>query len=283
MKTTSIIISLSIAAVPVACDTERKPEQTGNQHPAAEEERARAAEPGPTGMTNPGTTAERQPVVGQRGMDRQMDPARGDDPEDRAEDAKEAARLVDDAAKTLNQMKSNPNLLTLMKQAKGVFIVPNYGRAALGVGVRGGEGVLMVRQSANDQWSAPAFYEIGGISLGAQVGGEGGNIAMLLMSDESLESFKGDDTFTINADAKLTLADFSTLSEAAMGKGKDVIFWSDTAGAFAGVALGVTDIDWDDEENPAYHGREFRAKDLFEGKARSTGGKRGLEQALSGI
>lgn len=276
MKTLSILISLSTAVASVACDVEREPEQAGNQHPAADEEREVAANQPNDTLREPGDMPREQTVREQA--------AAGDDlaPEEQREEAQDAAELIDEAATALNQMKSNAKLASLLKQAKGVFIVPDYGRAAVGVGVRGGEGVLLVRQAGGD-WSPPVFYDLGGISIGAQLGGEGGDIAMILMSDQAIQTFKGDDTFTINADAKLTLVDYSALSEAAMGQGKDIVFWSGTEGVFAGVALGVTDIDWDDEENPAYHGRAVSAKDLIEGKVTTAGPKRGLEQALTGL
>lgn len=186
------------------------------------------------------------------------------EPEERREERKEAAELVKDSAETLRQMKTDPELKQLLTKASGVFIVPEYGRGAVGVGVRGGSGVLMAHE--NGKWSAPAFYDIGGISVGPQFGGEGGEIAMVLMDDQALNSFKGDDTFSLNADAKLTIVDYSTMAAAKLDKEANVIFWSDTEGAFVGATLSATDIAWDDEENRAYYGKAATPQDVFSGK-----------------
>lgn len=187
------------------------------------------------------------------------------------EDAKDASELVKDATQTLRKMKADQGVKTLLSKAKGVFIVPDYGRGAVGVGIRGGEGALLAKEA--DQWNGPLFYDIGGISVGAQFGGEGGEIAMLLMSDQALRAFKADNTFSLNAGAKLTVVDYSALSEASLGKDVgDVVFWSDTEGAFAGAALSATDISWDDEENPAYYGKKVAADDVLRGNVPSKPG-----------
>ncbi len=202
------------------------------------------------------------------------------DPEEVAEEADDASNLVSDAAMTIERMKSDSRLATLMGMSKGVFVAPNFGRAALGAGVQAGEGVLLTR--SDTKWGDPVFYNVGGISLGAQLGAEGGDIALILISDEAIESFKGDDTFTINADAKLTLADYSKLAETNLGKNEDVVFWSGTKGLFAGIALGVTDIAWDEDETAAYYGKGTSFQSLWNGKANAPPNSE-LTRALSDI
>lgn len=201
----------------------------------------------------------------------------GEDMEESAEQAEEARSLVSEAAGVAEQMKDDPELSKLMQQAKGVFIVPDYGQGAIGVGGRGGEGVLLAKNGG--QWSDPAFYDIGAVSIGAQIGGTAGQIAMLLMTDDAVESFKQENNFSLNTDADLTIVDYSAHAQGSVGKGEDVIFWSDTEGAFAGVSLSATDIHWDDEENNAYYGQSATAQDVLTGKLSSPDSDR-LQNAL---
>lgn len=168
-----------------------------------------------------------------------------------AGEASEARDLVGEATDVLKRMTTDPELVELMQQAQGVFIVPEYGEGAAIVGGRGGEGVLLARTGTG--WSSPAFYDIGAVSLGAQVGGTAGDIAMLLMSQQAIDTFKDQNNFSLNADAGFTLVDYSARAQASVGKGEDVVLWSDTEGAFAGVSLSVTDVAWDEEENRAYY------------------------------
>lgn len=188
----------------------------------------------------------------------------GDDMDEASEQKSEAEALVNEAADVVAQMTDYAELQKLMQEAKGVFIVPDYGKGAIGVGGRGGEGVLVAREGGD--WTAPAFYDIGAISVGAQLGGTVGEVALLLMTDDAVENFKSENNFSLNADADLTLVDYSARAQASAGRGEDVIFWSDTEGAFAGVSLSVTDIAWDDEENRAYYGQSATAEQILTGK-----------------
>lgn len=180
-----------------------------------------------------------------------------------AENKREATELVRKATATLEKMKKDDGLKKLLSESRGVFIVPDYGRGAVAVGARGGEGVLVTRV-AGQGWSGPGFYDVGGISVGAQLGAEGGEIAMILMSDEALKSFRSDSTFSLDAMADLTLVDYSALAQATLGKDVgSVVFWSDTKGAFAGVSLSATNINWDEEENSAYYGKKVMPQDAL--------------------
>ncbi|QBQ54025.1 lipid-binding SYLF domain-containing protein [Nitrosococcus wardiae] len=167
------------------------------------------------------------------------------------EQLEESQNTVNEAAKVVQQIKSNPQLVRQMAAAKGIFIVPNYGRAALGVGGSGGEGILLVHR--NGRWSGPIFYNLGGISAGLEAGVEAGQIAMLLMTEKAIESFMTNNNFSLNADAGLTIIDYSARTQESYGKG-DILLWSDTKGAFAGLAINVENIVWDEEETVAYYG-----------------------------
>lgn len=192
------------------------------------------------------------------------------------EETSEASDLVADATSAVREMKADPELADLLRRSRGVFIVPDYGRGAAVVGAQGGEGVLLAHR--NGEWSAPAFYDYGGISVGAEFGGTGGQIAMILMTDQSVNSFEGENTFSLNADAGFTLIDYSARGEGTLGEG-DVILWSDTEGAFAGVSLGASDVNWDDEENAAYYGRSVTANEILNGQV-SAPQDQMLEEAL---
>jgi lipid-binding SYLF domain-containing protein len=180
-----------------------------------------------------------------------------------ANEAASAQRQIDSAAQVVNQMKSDSQLVGLLERAKGVFIVPRYGKAAAIIGGRGGEGVLVVREG--EQWSNPAFFTFGGVTVGAQAGVASGSVAMLLMSDKAVQQFKTQqNSFTLDADAGLTLANYSANAQIASGN-EDVIFWSATRGLFAGAALGVNDVRSDAEQNRAYYSRPATPQEIFSG------------------
>jgi lipid-binding SYLF domain-containing protein len=194
-----------------------------------------------------------------------------------AEQKHDAATHLKEAEQVVRQMTADPDLKGLMARAKGIFVVPTYGRAALVVGAQGGPGVLVVRQ--DEKWSGPAFYNFGGMSIGAQAGAVGGKIAMLLMSERAVNAFTADNKFSFNADAGFTLVNYSARMQVA-GK-EDVILWSDTTGLFANASVGVTDINWDEKETRAFYGRSVTQKDIVAGKVASPKAQ-ALLQALPG-
>ena len=178
--------------------------------------------------------------------------------EDQREQRQEAKDTLNDAIATAEHMASAGETDVDMSNVKGLFIVPNYARIAAGVGGSGGEGVLFVRKNGDwnaENWSSPMFYNVGAISAGAQVGIEAGEVVMLLMTENAVDTFMQQNNFSLNADAGLTLLDFSERAQAAAGKG-DIVIWSDTAGAFADLAINVENIFWEEDENDAYYGRQ---------------------------
>jgi lipid-binding SYLF domain-containing protein len=180
------------------------------------------------------------------------------------EDAKDASQQLNKAAKVVAQMKRDPKLKTALQQAEGIFIVPDYGRAALGVGGRGGKGVLFAKQ--NGKWSDPAFYTFGGASLGLQAGAEAGELALILNNEKALDSFKQSNNWSLNADAGLTIVNWSSKAQASAGKG-DVIVWAHTKGLLGDAAVSVTDINFDEKETGAFYGKEVTLQDIMSGSA----------------
>lgn len=176
----------------------------------------------------------------------------------------DAQKQVQEATRVVGQMKRDPQVAQLLQKAHGVFIVPDYGKAAIGIGGRGGGGVALVKR--NGKWSNPAFFNIGGVSIGAQAGVAAGSIAMLLMSDKAVSMFENQaNNFSLNANAGLTIVNYSADAQGNYGKG-DVILWSDTEGAFAGASIGVSDINRDEDENHAYYGKKASAKEILTGR-----------------
>lgn len=196
--------------------------------------------------------------------------------EDAREEERDARELMTDARETLEEMRSDGELWTLVQEAHGVFLLPDFGRAAVVAGARAGEGVLLVRE--NDTWSNPVFYDLGGLSVGAQLGASGGEVAMVLMSDEAVDAFRQEDNFSVSADAGYSLIDYSEWDQARTDDG-DFVLWSDTEGLFAGVSLSVSDIHFDSDENAAFYGREVAPAEIIAGEVEAPEGA-GLQEDL---
>jgi lipid-binding SYLF domain-containing protein len=175
-----------------------------------------------------------------------------DDVSERAEELEDARDLLGEAAAVVEQMNDDTDARLLLNRAQAVFIVPDYARASLIAGAAGGQGVLISRTP--DGWSGPAFYNIGAINFGAAAGVEAGSIAFMLMTEDALTGFRDAHNVSLNADAGLTIVNWSERAQASVGKGTDVVVWSDTEGLYGDIAISLTDIFWDGEANAAYYG-----------------------------
>lgn len=192
-----------------------------------------------------------------------------------------AGKNVQDAVVVVRRMEADTTMQHVLAEAKGVFIVPTYGRAAFGIGGQGGSGVLLVKQ-ADGAWSDPAFFNIGGISIGAQAGAEGGPIAFALMNEKAVQRFSEKNNFSLSADAGITIINWAKLAQGSTGGG-DAVAWSGTKGLFGNVAtLGANDVRFNQRLTTAYYGKPTTTAEIISGKAKNPDSD-ALKQALSEV
>lgn len=181
-------------------------------------------------------------------------------------DSQSAQDRVNDAVGLVQQMKQDPALAAVLRQAKGVFIVPHYGKGGLIVGGQGGGGVVLVRHGSD--WSSPAFYGVAGGSIGAQAGGEGGALAMILMSQKAVDRFENSTHgWTLNGTAGLTVVNWSgkTQANTEYNGRNDVILWTNTSGLYGGLTVGVKHISPDTSMDRAYYQRPVTSTEILAG------------------
>lgn len=196
---------------------------------------------------------------------------------ERADEHADAVKHLKEAQKVVKQMEADPKLKSLMQRAKGIYVVPDYGRAAAVVGGQGGAGVLLVRHGG--KWVGPSFYNMGSVSVGLQAGASAGSIAMLLMNDKAVHSFAQNNNFSLDADAGISIVKYSARAQESVGKG-DIVMWSDTEGAFAGASIAISDIHFDQDETAALYNRSVTARDIISGGLGTPAPARSLLQEL---
>lgn len=198
-----------------------------------------------------------------------------------AESAQMAAQRVTEALSVVRQIEAEPRMKQLLQQAKGVMIVPAYGRAALGVGAHGGAGLLLLKRP-DGSWSGPAFYNMGGLTVGLQAGVAGGAMVMVLNNDKAVREFMKKNNFSLSADAGLTVVNWSKLAQSTAGNG-DVVAWSASRGLFGDVlTVGVNDIRFNQRMTNAYYGRALWPQDIADGTVNNPQAE-SLQQALGDV
>jgi lipid-binding SYLF domain-containing protein len=190
-------------------------------------------------------------------------------------------KLVDQSTQVVQRMQQDQNLRPVLARAQGVLIIPNYSKGAFIVGGKGGEGVLLVHENGG-RWSSPAFYGLSGAGIGAQVGGEGGPIAYILMSPNAVRSLVSKNNVSLNANSGFTIATWSGKTQGNIGTA-DVVLWSGAKGALGSAAVGASNLSQDRAANDQY----YRAKNLntvavLQGRV-SNPGAAPLQQSLSAL
>jgi SH3 domain-containing YSC84-like protein 1 len=178
-----------------------------------------------------------------------------------------AIQHVNEAVSVTRELELEPRLKPLLQQAKGLFIIPSYGRAAFGIGGRGGAGVLLVKQ-ADGNWSSPAFYNIGGLNIGLQAGIQGGPMAFILTNEKAINRFRQRNNFSLNAAAGITVLQWTKVAEGSTGSG-DAVAWSGAKGIFGDVAsIGINDVHFNLRLNQAYYhaSQSVAIADILSGK-----------------
>jgi lipid-binding SYLF domain-containing protein len=168
-----------------------------------------------------------------------------------------AVKHVSDAVGVVHTMSNETGMPALLGRARGVFLVPTYGRAALGVGGAGGAGVLMVRR-ADGSWGNPMLSPPMSKNIGLQAGVEGGPIALLLLNQKAVDSFRNRNNFSLSADAGLTVVNFARMAQGSTAG--DVVAWSGSKGLFGNAAtVGINDVRYNQRLTEAYYGKPMTA------------------------
>lgn len=166
--------------------------------------------------------------------------------------------LLRKSVQTVESLLSDPDypsLLNLATRAKAILVVPSLLKLSFFLGGHGGSGVLLSRAS-DGKWSNPAFYTIGGINYGFQLGGQDSELILTIMSEKGLKALL-EHELTLGADAGASIGHIGRGARAATGLGQDadVYAFARSQGLYVGISLDGTVITPDDEWNEAFYGK----------------------------
>lgn len=180
----------------------------------------------------------------------------------RADEAAEAQVVIDDANQTFSNFISDPDMVWFrdhLNKAHGLLIVPKLGRGGFIIGGSGGRGLLLGRDSKTGRWSEPAFYTMGSASIGLQIGAEQSQVILVIMSNKGLDALLSTKA-QLGADMSVAAGPVGTGTRAATA---DVLSFSRSKGAFAGLTVDGSIVDPDNTRNTAYYGKAVSPLDIL--------------------
>jgi lipid-binding SYLF domain-containing protein len=198
----------------------------------------------------------------------------------RAADKAEAQGIVDKAYVTLNAFLRDKNYTWLnnnIKNAKGILIYPQVLKAGYVLGGSGGTGVLLVKDPNKREWSQPAFYTVGSISFGLQIGGEAAETVILAMTQKAVDSLFTS-SFKLGGDTSVALGPVGAGAQSDVTT--DFIAFSKSKGIYGGINLDGSVVGVRDSLNKAYYGREVSPVQIIVEKKVSNKGAYKLRSAL---
>ena len=179
-----------------------------------------------------------------------------------AADQAVAQGLVDKARLTFGEFVNDKQYSWFnehLKYAKGLLIYPQVLKGGFIVGGTGGTGVLVVKDEITNDWSQPAFYTIGSVTLGLQIGGEASQIIVMAMSQKAIDSLLSS-SFKLGGDISVALGPIGAGAKENITA--DFISFAKSKGLYAGVNLEGAVVEVRDSLNNAYYGKKLSPVDI---------------------
>jgi lipid-binding SYLF domain-containing protein len=177
-----------------------------------------------------------------------------------ADDKAKAQGVVDKMTESFNHLSADPNMGWFrdnLKKAQAVMILRQF-RAGFIIGGSGGSGV-MLSHDKQGKWSYPAFYGIGSGSIGFQIGAEGSEVALLIMTQKGRDALLTTDV-KLGGDISVAAGPVGAGAKAAT---TDVLSFSRSKGIYGGMSLEGMVIGPKSSLNQAYYDQGVSPLDIL--------------------
>ena len=184
--------------------------------------------------------------------------------------ADKTADRLDDAASLISEIMGTPDRSIpqdLFDKAHCIVVVPGVKKAAFGFGGKWGRGYISCRNTAGPGWSAPGAVRMEGGSVGFQIGVSSTDVILLVMNERGMNKLLTS-KFTLGGDASVAGGPVGRSASAQTDAliTAEILSWSRSRGAFAGVSLEGATLRNDLDENQTMYGKKLNNKDVVMGK-----------------
>ncbi len=188
-----------------------------------------------------------------------------------AESKSEVAQRLENAAAVLHEIMATPDKgipEDLLDKANCVVIVPGLKKGAFIVGAQYGKGFVTCRKAG--AWSAPAAVKIEGGSVGLQIGGQETDAILLVMNENGAKRLLSD-KFTLGAEGSVAAGPVGRTSTAQTDAkmSAEILSYSRSRGAFAGLALTGATLRPDEDSNAALYGKKLTSQEIVDGQVKA--------------
>jgi lipid-binding SYLF domain-containing protein len=197
-----------------------------------------------------------------------------------ATDAIKAQAIIDKAKLTFNMFMQDEEYVWLhenLHRVKGLLIYPQVLKGGFILGGTGGTGVLLVKDAKTGDWSQPAFYTLGSVTFGLQLGGEASEIIVMVMTQKAVDSLYGSSA-KLGGDMSVALGPVGSGAKGNIFA--DFISFAKSKGLYAGLNLEGAVLKVRDSLNHAYYKTAVRPVQIIVEKKVSNKGSDALRETI---
>lgn len=180
---------------------------------------------------------------------------------------KKEEERVENAGKVMKEILNAPDSIpqNVLDKADCVVVLPSVVKAAFIVGASYGRGVMTCRAGKDFQgkWGAPTMMALEGGGAGFQIGGEATDFVLLLMNSRAASGILASKVkLGGNASAAAGPVGRTASAETDATLRADILSYSRSRGAFAGVSLEGSTLRPDNDANKNLYGKKLEAKEI---------------------
>ncbi|MBV9508482.1 MAG: lipid-binding SYLF domain-containing protein [Acidobacteriia bacterium] len=179
---------------------------------------------------------------------------------------------LDDAASLFSEIMGASDRAipqNLLDKSACVVLVPGLKKGAFVLGGKYGRGFALCRAMGGEGWGPPAAIRIEGGSFGLQIGFASSDVVLLIMNERGMRDLSAS-KFTIGGEATAAAGpvgrDATAQTDALLTA--EILSWSRSRGAFAGVSLAGSTLRPDIDENQAMYGQRWDNKQILNSGAK---------------
>ncbi len=174
------------------------------------------------------------------------------------------------AVQEISDQEDVETMAYLVKNSHGVVIIPNFYKAAIGVGGSYGEGLVLRHNPATNRWYGPSFMNITGASYGLQIGVQSTALLLVITNEAGMKHFYGD-TVKLGANVDVAAGPVGRSAGAAtdINLKASIYSYSISKGLFAGLSLGGSVMSTDVEANNSFWGSKYNSRTILKKRATS--------------
>ena len=177
-------------------------------------------------------------------------------------------RRIEDSAQIFQEIMGAPDKAIprdLLQSAQCIAIIPAEKKLAFVVGGNYGKGLVTCR--APKSWSPPVFLTVSGGSFGFQIGGSSTDFILVFRGRRGLQKLLSD-KFRIGGDASAAAGPVGRSAAAGtdIELHAEILTYSRSRGAFAGISLSGTVVQPDETGNQALYGASANRQNILDGK-----------------